>query len=417
MTDLVRDNPRAVYLTVLGELLELLSSIGAKSPSLSSPTFLTASVIHPTGLNHLCLIDSPENEATEPSQLALQGSSRTHGHCLGGGLGNPNPEGRPTLIRLSVLDDDGGDSGSGHYWIGGLYRFFTLKAERKRDHDKKVQHYHELLKEHAYQEWVKLKPLPLSLLNSIDRKLEFGGKTESLENLYFAVLSLADTTTSDPDKGYYFDAETHLEYYEILQTDLDNLNKWELWEKWRPSEHRGSVADLYRGLRKGIEKHNEKVREFSEWEAKELENMVRKTSLRMDFHNKGTGTFGESINCQNLTNHMDAKSTYYQITLEIKQSQGIGGWLLVWSQMTPFGMGQEYQIAWSQNQKSIENLKESIETLAPERVKKVYPLRESAASIVSAYVVLTHNMEIVIKEVDNGLFESRGRCPSESRIL
>jgi len=104
----------------------------------------------------------------------------------------------------------------------GAQAYVTLagtRAERKQRLADKIQHYHELLKEHAYQEWVKTSPTRLDALSPSEV-----GKDRSLENLYLAGPAFESLTVNDPDHNYYRDALSHLFAYPVVQTDPASIS-------------------------------------------------------------------------------------------------------------------------------------------------------------------------------------------------
>src|SRR5208337_1843051 len=138
----------------------------------------------------------------------------------------------------------------------------------------RVQHYHELLKEHAYQEWLKASPVRLDALSPTEVR-----KSRSLENLYLARPTFESLTLNDPDHSFGHDALSHLSAYPVVQADPADISPL-LEDRFRI--YLQNVGGLVEGLGRYCDNHNAGVLEFSNWEVESMESMAKECSLKLD---------------------------------------------------------------------------------------------------------------------------------------
>ena len=292
-------------------------------------------------------------------------------------------------------------------WVQAYVTLSGNRAEARRRVADKVQHYHELLKEHAYQEWVKASPIRMEVLTPTE-----DGKGKSLENLYLARPTFESLTVNDPDHSFGRDAISHLSAYPVVQPDPTIQNPL-FGDQFRP--YLQSVGGLVEGLGRYCEIHNTGVLEFSNWESESMENMAKECSLKLDRDERHFALAPESVSMPNLMKHLERQSQGDSRKLEAIARGETGGWDLRSTKSTPQeGQPQDFDVAASSSQDKLKQFKKLVTSFSRERARRIRPVNESLAAFEQAFNLAKQNMQIMINAVDTGTFE--GKCSTEERL-
>lgn len=320
-----------------------------------------------------------------------------------------------SLIVISIFPSFGAT-----FWIAltgfalvsviGAQSYVTLasnRAEAKRRIADRVQHYHELLKEHAYQEWMKASPVRLDALSPTDVR-----KNRSLEYLYLARPAFESLTVNDPDHSFGRDALSHLSAYPVVQADPNSLSPL-FGDRFRT--YLQNVGGLIEGLGKYCEYHNAGVLEFSNWEVESLEGIAKECSLKLDRDNRHLVLPPESVSLANVMKHLDRQSQGDSRKLEAITRGESGEWDLRSSKSVPQeGPVQEFDIAASSGQDKLKQFKKLVIMFSRERARRLRTLTESVGVFEQAFNLTRQNLQIVINAVDSRTLA--GQCGTEERL-
>lgn len=271
----------------------------------------------------------------------------------------------------------------------------------------RVQHYHELLKQRAYLEWVKASPVRLEALSSGDT-----ARNRSLESLYLARPSFESLTANDPDHSFTRDALSHLSAYPVLQPDSASRGQ-SLGDRLKSPLR--SVNDLVEGLGKYTEDHNASVLEFTNWEAQELKTITKESSLKID-HDEGHFVLPlESVSPANLMKHLEDQSQEDSRRLEAVSRGESGGWdLRSLKADGTNGHTQGLCIAASSSPDKLKEFKKLVTAFSRQRAKRLRSLNESISFFEQALVQTRLNLQIIINDIESGTLA--GRCGTEGRL-
>jgi hypothetical protein len=271
----------------------------------------------------------------------------------------------------------------------------------------RVQHYHELLKQRAYQEWVKASPVRLEALSSGDTE-----RNRSLENLYLARPSFETLTANDPDHSFTRDALSHLSAYPVLQPESAGRGL-SLGEGLKSPLK--SVSDLVEGLGKYTEDHNARVLEFTNWEAQELKNMAKESSLKLNRDDDVVVLPPESVSLANLLKHLEDQSQEDSRKLEAVSHEDSDEWdLLSLKAGATQGDTDGFSVARSSSPDKLKDFKKLVTAFSRQRAKRLSSLNESISFFEQALVQTRLNLQIIINDIESGTLA--GKCGTEGRL-
>jgi hypothetical protein len=238
-----------------------------------------------------------------------------------------------------------------------------------------------------------------------------------LECLYFDEPGLADAGEKDPNYGYLRDAATHLSSYQLIQSDSEMLREGALGEEWKRYSASLTQWTFRTALHSYIRKHNKRVEDFSIWESESISSMASEASLRVNYsQTPETSVPLETVDKRNLVRHLEDQSVAHRRSLELVRLKiEPVGWFLHSTLVGVKGKGNDFQIAWSEKLENVEKLKKLVEGFASERAERIEALKESARQIEIGHEVLVRNLQVVMKEMDSGIF--RGTCETEKALL
>jgi len=282
------------------------------------------------------------------------------------------------------------------------------RAEARRRVSDRIQHYHELLKEHAYQEWVKASPVHMDVLAP-----GYAEKSKSLEHLYLARPTFESLTLTDPDHAFGRDAVSHMSSYPIIQADPAS-NSPLFAERFKP--YLQNVNSLVDGLGRYCEGHNAEVLEFSNWEVDTIEGMAKECSLKLDRDDRDFALAAESISLMNLVRHLDRQSQKYSRKLETTARGETGVWDLLSTKPSPDEEEtKDYDVAASESQDKLKQFKKLVTAFSRDRARRLRSLNDSIVAFEQAFNLTKENLQIIINAVDSGTFA--GKCLTEDKLV
>lgn len=271
----------------------------------------------------------------------------------------------------------------------------------------RIQHYHALLKEHAYQEWVKASPVRLEVLAP-----GYPEKNRSLESLYLAKPNFESITVNDPDHVFGRDAWSHLSAYPIVQTDNGTGNPL-FAERFKP--YLQNVATLIDGLGRYCDTHNAEVLEFSGWEVDTIEGMAKECSLKLDRDQRDFALSPESVSLANMMKHLNRQSQNDSRKLEKVARGDTGVWDLLSTKSPPQeGQAQDFDVAASTDQDKLKQFKKLVTAFSRDRSKRLRSLTDSVAVFQQGFDLARQNMQLMVNAVDTGTLA--GKCESEAKL-